>query len=139
MSGKEVGCRNECMEEVRVGVAGEQVGMSIATSSLGRRQHTRHIVQSLLTLPSSLACLLPTPLPSRCQYCPFYPQPGPHTDTLGWFTKRDRVLIAKQFKYVCLHKGDLNTFEWPVATPHVLFSTRLIINTLPKPLCLPWF
>ena len=68
-----------CREEGRVGAEGERVGTSTATSSLGCRQHTGHIVQSVLSPPPSLPCLTPLPLPSRSQYSPIYPQPGPYS------------------------------------------------------------
>lgn len=68
-----------CREEGRVGAEGERVGTSTATSSLGCRQHTGHIVQSVHLLPPSLPCLPPLPLPFRSQYSPIYPQPGSHS------------------------------------------------------------
>lgn len=46
-----------CREEGRVGAEGERVGMSIATSSLGCKQHTGHIVRphppSIPSMPPS--------------------------------------------------------------------------------------
>lgn len=53
------------------------MGTRLATSSLGCGQHTGHIVLSVLSLPSSLPCLLLLPLPSRSQYCSIYPRPIP--------------------------------------------------------------
>lgn len=57
-------CVDGCGEEGHKGAEGEPVGMSVATSSLGCEQHTRHIVPSVLSLSSSLPCLLLLPLPS---------------------------------------------------------------------------
>ncbi len=68
-----------CREEGKVDAEGERVGMSTATSSLGCRQHTGHIVQPVLSLPPSPPCLLPLPLPARSQYSSIYSQPNPHS------------------------------------------------------------
>lgn len=51
-----------CREEGNVSAEGKRVFMSSATSSLGCRQHTGHIVQSVLSLLPCLLWLRP-PLP----------------------------------------------------------------------------
>lgn len=66
-----------------VGAAGQRkrvVGLSSATSSLGRRrQHWTHCEP-----PPSLRPLHP-PLPLTSQYCPIYPQPRPNTASFFFF------------------------------------------------------
>lgn len=79
MSMQKVKPWNGCREEGNVSAEGERVFTSSATSSLGCRQHTGHIVEPVLSLLLSLLGLPPLH-PLLCsQYSSIYLQPGPHS------------------------------------------------------------
>lgn len=76
-----------CGEEGREGAEGEPVGMSIATSSLGCGQHTRHIVPSVLSLPSSPSMPPSSTPPLPKSILPHLSTANPHAGSLGQLNK----------------------------------------------------
>lgn len=104
--------------------------MSLATSSPGCRQHSGHIVPSVLSLHSSLPCLLRLPLPSWSQYCPICPQPVLTQALVDSLPSKSPFQLASKAQLYVLDwqiKADLNISVWSEG-----FASSLLYYDNPK-------
>lgn len=92
-----------CGEEGREGAEGEPVGMSIATSSLGRGQHTTHIVPSVLSLPSSPSMPPSSTPPLPKSILPHLSTAYPHAGSLGQLNKHVKSFQLPSEALLFLH------------------------------------
>lgn len=87
----------------REGAEGEPVGMSIATSSLGCGQHTRHIVPSVLSLPSSPSMPPSSTPPLPKSILPHLSTAYPHAGSLGQLNKHVKSFQLPSKALLFLH------------------------------------